>query len=173
MIPLWMQSLLQFMLWFAIASIGGCFSYWALRLSPSRIREIFGKLTLLVSAIFLLVQPVIILVLALFAIIPSIAAAFCEKAMDEDGGAWSAHFGLSLLTYLLSIASSLAVFTLISQYGSRPLLFAMGDPKVLWGIFLGLLLTPASISLLRWIIHNSRTRPGIDRHLRNGENTNL
>lgn len=153
------------MLWYAVASIGGCASYWVLRLAPHRIRDVAGNLSVCCIALACLTSAIIVIPIALLGVVQSLAGAFCEKAMDKAGGTWSSHFGISLLTYLLSIAVNFALLVLISQYLGQLLSLALDDDASLWGMSLGFLLTPAAISLFRWIVHNSNARPGIDRHL--------
>ena len=171
MILHWTQSLLQFLLWYAVASIGGCASYWALRLAPDRVREVVGNLAAWLIIIGCVFSPLILIPMALLGAVQSCVAAFCEKAIDKNGGTWSLHFGVSLLTYLLSFALDLAAIFLINlnTYSVVSLASALDDDASCCGGIAGLLLTPAAISLFRWIVHNSHTRPGVDRHLREEE----
>lgn len=166
MILYWTQSLLKFLLWYAVASLGGCLSYWILRLAPLSVGNAVGKVSILVAALCFAVAPGVVLAAILVATIPSCAAAFCEKAMDKPHGLWSSYFGLSIVIYLLSFVLNGATLAIIGLYSSA---LARLDDASMCGVGLGVLLTPFSISLFHWIIHTYQFRPGLDRHFEEGE----
>ena len=173
MILHWMQSLLHFLMWYAIASVGGCLSYWLLRLAPQSVGNATGQASIFVLALCGLARPEAVFIVLLTAIIPSCVAAFCEKAVDAPDSLWSSHFGLSIMIYLLSFALGFVmlgtVVVLSIILGSYPHINAWENDANIWGVGFGFLLTPASISLFRWIIHTYQFRPGLDRHLKEGE----
>jgi len=155
--------LLLFVLGVVIASVLGSVSYAAMMLTGEDARLSFMVLCLVFvsfpsMALWFVALPVGALV-GIVCVFP----AYCEWWRDEKQWEWNWYFrGLFAATYQTIVVGIIVL-----------LLFADQSVNVPWplplGFCFGLLLTPAAISIFRWMFHNSRLRPGIDRHLIEGD----
>ncbi|BCM88817.1 hypothetical protein IAD21_00659 [Abditibacteriota bacterium] len=144
---------------FAFASLLGALSYAAIMLTKGAVQSlIFGVCLLtMIIAICASIPTGLPIVggIGLLCLLP----ASLEWRLDGNKDEWTVHFvRLITATFTSAIIGSVLVVLYVIITHSRDDL-----PEVALGA--GFLLTPPSISLLRWMLHTSKLRPGIDRPL--------
>jgi len=161
------QSLLQFMLWFAVASIVGIASYWIYRLKSKA--AIFLAIVLSCYTIPMLGKNIVAAIMISDALVPyyymglvflfGIAQATIELKIKVTEDGFEKELFLSLLTQVSAFYVGMRLYQAVNIYADH------------LGVVSSLVLTPLSISIFRWMYHTSKLRPGVDRHFREGEET--
>ena len=162
MIPTLTQSLLQWMLWFAIASIVGVVGYgfvkWVRKSCPNSSGEVlclvvaFPHLLPIISVWFILIPVWIVGWLCCG------GSAFAEQAISGDERSYGFHYS----TLLLATALSLNITGLLLVVSSE-----VADNWI--ATLFGALSGPSSVPIFLWMWHSSKSRPGVERHLDESE----
>ncbi|BCM88816.1 hypothetical protein IAD21_00658 [Abditibacteriota bacterium] len=169
-----MQEVLLFLRVFAPASLLGALSYAAMMLTRGKAQHVF-----LVISLFIVMLP---LALASYVTIPAIASiallcllpASLERRLDRNQFEWQWYFlRMIAATYTSVIIGFSAAFIEGSVINNFSQTIANAPPgRQVWpdwiplaALCAGFVLTPASISVIRWMVHSAKLRPGHDRPL--------
>ncbi|BCM88818.1 hypothetical protein IAD21_00660 [Abditibacteriota bacterium] len=144
---------------FALASVFGALSYAAIMLAKDGMQDFFLVsgffLVALPSALAYIVTIPAVIVIGLLCILP----ASLERRFDQNRSEWYEYFVRIIAATYLSFMVGMGT-VLLSSLSQN---FRGWEP--LAALCAGFVLTPPSISLLRWIFHTSKLRPGHDRPL--------
>ncbi len=170
MIPTLTQSLLQFMLWFAVASIFGIASYLLvlrIRMEAVGCLICFALFSTVAFFPFISVSgfeaaKAILLFIGCCSPIWVLGAYAEGKAVFIECSFASRFTGLVCATALGFLSSACVAFFSHA--------FDSVEGIGTAGLFVGLSTTPSAVPIFLWLWHSSKSRPGIDRHLKEGEN---
>ena len=159
------QPLLQFMLWFAAASVIGSLNYGIVYWLRTRAPE-FASFAACFT-IFLL-NLCFIVTLAVGAVPPTLigaillictGGALVERKVTLNQGPFSSHFIALLCATFPALVFTALVVASVAQLSILSMSWGMV------GVYAGLATTPSALPVFRWIWRSSKTHPGIDRHL--------
>ncbi len=171
MIPTLTQSLLQFMLWFAIASLFGVISY-LLVLKIRMEAAGCGLCAVLFSlvAFFPLIPGAGLEVAKIFLILLACCSPICLLGAFAEGKLFLVDhsFGGRFIGLLCATFSGFLSSACFAFFSSA---FDSVEAVGVTGLFVGLLTTPSAIPIFLWLWHSSKTRPDMERHLKKGEDS--
>ena len=161
---------------FALAFLWGALSYYALIATQGKAQSSFAMVTLCLVALptafafcgafFLAMRATG--ALALFCVVP----ALLESRVNRINSDWKWCFLRMFAATYQGIALGLTVaFIEASPPACKPIFVGSRPDWELLRLVLGIVLgggcglTPAAISTVRWMLHVSETRPGLERHL--------
>jgi len=174
-----MQSLPFFLGGLAVASAVGLLAKSILDRVSERWLGVFqfiAPLTAFAALCLCLLYPVALMglgVLLVVCVVGAVAERATHPAITIERGRETVcrylHYSIfsAALTFIFVL-----VFMLVSAFIFYSLYFLVFSPGVYWGLIIGGFFSPTGVAVIRWMLHTSQLRPGIDRHFREGEDLN-
>lgn len=165
----WLPLLLRLLVWFAVGSLIGLANYWLFYSRSSVARFLAGSwlpIAVFVLLISLATGEPYTPRLFLLAILPlSFFEGLLEGVLDKHSKPAFLQFLRALAINVCALASGTLILGIIGPH----YVHSTSDLYGLIASYGAVSLAPFSLSFFRWMFKNAALKPGVDRHLHNGE----